>query len=201
MRKKLDIAMLLVLLASVLAIGAWAFSQPPEPVEPVYAGKPVSYWIASKTEDSFDCAVTGIPKLDSNAIPYLLRATHRQNRAWDGYYLKVWQVAPVFLQKITPTPERPDAIEIRGCAVAALGRVGTNSQAAISNLLDTLKNDPHWGVRSFALQALLKVGKGNATVTQAVITALNDPVPYVRAEATNTLRQLDPDAAGRILKQ
>ena len=74
---------------------------------------------------------------------------------------------------------------------SALGKDG--SAAAVAALRRALINDPFWGVRSESLKALGKIG--GAASEKQILTAVNDPKPWVRQIAVQELGGFTDDAS------
>ena len=186
---------LVVLLAAVLGLLAWvAF----KPREPVYRGMPISYWIDRTGQEVPDAAF--FPPVDSNAIPFLVKALKRTTGPVPGYYGTIRKHAPAFVRRHIHVPLPITPWKVRANAAQVLGQVGANSEPAISGLLRVLKEEDSALVRLYAVESLQKIGKGNDNVTQAVIAALKDKAPEVRDAAGDALWQLDPMAAKKMLK-
>jgi hypothetical protein len=194
MRKRHQFA-LLFLLAAFLVLLAWLVLQPREPV---YRGKPVSYWIDRAGQD-----VPGadyFPKVDSNAIPYLVKALKRRTGPLPEIYSKIRTNSPAFVRRRLRVLLPVTAWKVRAGAAQVLGRIGTNSAPAISGLLRVLKEEDAALVRVSAVESLQNIGRGNDTVLKAIIAALQDKAPEVRDAAGDALWQLDPATAKTLLK-
>jgi hypothetical protein len=170
-----------------------------EPPEPVYDGKPLSYWL---TKVNF--ATGYLPPLprrllvDSNAVPFLTQAVKRDS--WFGaafYRNEVWARLPLAIQKHLPHADRPEAHTRRMMAANILWRMGPVATSAGPALVTALKHDNAWDVRYYAAQALGSLGKGDSAVTGALGEALNDKDRGVRIASTNALLKLDPEAAAK----
>ncbi|HTE17624.1 MAG TPA: HEAT repeat domain-containing protein, partial [Armatimonadota bacterium] len=81
--------------------------------------------------------------------------------------------------------------EVRGAAVAALGRIG--DPQVVPDLAERLQCDPDLGVRWRAAEALGNIRDDG--VVPALIEALDDPLPTVRIVVVDALEKLkDPQA-------
>jgi HEAT repeat protein len=75
-------------------------------------------------------------------------------------------------------------------ATVALGEIGHLSAEAVSTLVQLLRSDPEERVRSAAARALGRTAKGSSPsgeVITALLQALQDSDPTVRAEAAEAL--------------
>jgi hypothetical protein len=81
--------------------------------------------------------------------------------------------------------------------VATRAMIAMNFQAAI----DALKGSEDEDIRKLAAETLGTVGTGNAVAVAALAEALGDRDLSVRKAATNSLLQLDPEAAAKAREQ
>jgi hypothetical protein len=103
----------LYLLGSVLPLAAvvgllwWSPWVPRVPPEPVYDGKPISYWFTNRITSSLTMSPVPPKTLlsDSNAVPFPIRELKRDS--WIGaavYRKQVWPKLPSSIQKHLPAP-------------------------------------------------------------------------------------------------
>jgi hypothetical protein len=176
-----------VLLVAALGLLWWS---PWEPPEPVYDGKPLSYWL-----------ITGAPAAtrppaslfsDSNAVPFLIEAIRRDS--WFGatiYRKRLWPKLPATIQRcLPPPPAAANAGDIRCYAAAILKNMGPMAKPAIPALVRALKEDDDHNVRHRAVESLwdLRDTNGDSTVSAALVRALRqDEDPRVRYSAADSL--------------
>ena len=188
-------AWLCVALAAILGALAWGIWPAREPV---YQGARVSFWIDLP---GYDASQFGFfPKVDSNAIPFLVKALRRQTGSLPGIYAKAYNVSPAWLQRRLRAPREYSDWMVRANASELLGRVGTNSPAALTGLLRVLKQEKNAVVKVYAVESLQKIGAGNDAAETGIIEALHDKAPEVRDAAQDALRKLDPVKAKGLVK-
>jgi len=168
--------LLVSLAVGVLGGLAWLVLRPPP--EPVYEGKPLGYWLRHPTITRVtNFPVLGMfairfPKVDSNAVPFLLKALEHQDGVFDKQYGKLWARLPQRFRSHLVKPVYPG--EIRGNAASILSKMGTNARPAIPALIHVMKNDEGRGARFSAATCLLSIGGGDETVKEAFREVLND---------------------------
>jgi len=184
MRKWVYIA-LAVLLIILAGVSAWLGLREREPV---YAGKPVSYWIARSGEyyvGSDFGRIGGFPRADSNAIPYLLKALERQDGLFGQAYFRTWDSLPYRIQRVMPRPVNTE--QMRFSTAMSLGNMGDVARPAIPALLRALREDKSEEVRGSSAWSLGRLGKEERTVISALTEALNDKAAFVRSQAAEAL--------------
>ena len=192
-RVQIALAVLLVMLAGVITWQALRLR------EPVYAGKPVSYWIARSGEyyvGSDFGRIGGFPRADSNAIPYLLKALERQDGLFGQAYFRRWIRLPYRIQRLLPKPV--DAEQMRYSTAMSLGKMGAVARPAIPALLRAMKEDKSEQVRAFSAWSLGRLGNQERMVITALTEALNDKAPFVRQMAAEALRMSGPAAQSAV---
>lgn len=194
-----------VLLASfgVAVLGGFAWLALRAPPEPVYEGKPLGYWLRHPTLTPVtNLPVLGLtsmrfPKVDSNAIPFLIKTLERQDGTFDRQYGKLWvKLSPRFRSHL-PMPVFPG--ESRANAASVLCKMGTNAKPAIPALIRVMKSDESGNARFRAATCLLSIGGGDETVKEAFREVLNDSSQSsgVRTMAQWYLQPARPEADGR----
>src|SRR5690348_9242696 len=141
--------------------------------EPVYNGKPISYWIDASGRmftwsDPPDSFFKGFPLLDSNAVPFLARALQREDGRLRVAYQNAWLRSPTWLHKRLPRPIRE--AWVRRAVAQALGNLARDAKPAIPALVRTWKTDSDPAVRKLAGEALVKIDHGagaKATVNES----------------------------------
>jgi HEAT repeat protein len=81
-----------------------------------------------------------------------------------------------------------------GRATVALGRIRRQPEACVPALI-LLLNSPSVGTRQAALMALGDFGSAPTSAVSAIAACLADSDPWVRAQITNILKVIDPEAA------
>jgi hypothetical protein len=204
----------------VAALGGLLWWSPWEPREPVYDGKPLSYWLgrnAIPTNVFFTlpnssairrgyptplhvaegAAWVGQVRRDgSNAVPFLIRAL-RQDKWFGAAFCREWlwaRLAPSIQQHLPP-PHGP----MNGPRTAAflLSDLGTEARPAVPTLIRELKKNSDAGFRIETVWALWNLGNGDTNVIAALCWALQDNDRVVRRYATNALLDLDIRAASK----
>lgn len=180
MRKPSRIGLAALLLA-MLGITAWQLSLSRAP-QPLYEGKPLDFWLKT-----FGLGPGAFPRavLGSNAIPVLLLALERRDGLIQTAYKNVWSNMPLAARKRMPRPV--DSVLVRANACCVLLAMGEEASPAIPRLIRLLKEDSDSCVRMMAVQAFQRVGVGNMEVTTAMVQALGDREPEVRATAAKSL--------------
>ena len=169
--------------------------------EPVYGGKPISYWIAHGIAVNPKTGTVSWPRAgsrevwnqllsDSNAVPFLIMAMKRQDTPLGLQFQKAWCRVPPQVQKHLPTPVA--SADIRRNATVLLGEMGP---AAVPVLTRALGADEAPAVRAQAAKVLGRLGRGNNAAVMVLTEALSDGDRSVRDTATNVLRKIDPEAA------
>jgi HEAT repeat protein len=183
MKNRLYLVCGVLLVAAAVGLLWWS---PREPREPVYDGKPISYWLAPPVGNYIAIPTQGMAA-DSNAIPYLVEALDRQATPFEKAYAVVWPTLSVSLRRRL----RPPADPIYGREVAAitLGGMGALAEPVIPALVRTL-NDKVPTVRSAAARSLGQLGRGDKTVITALRAALSDNSEEVRLYAAVSLGQI-----------
>ena len=188
MRKRVYIVLSALLLA-VVGLATWEGLRKHER-EPVYNGKPVSYWIERSGEykvvastDLLSARI--IPEADSNAAPFLIKALERQDSSLRRAYFLTWRRLPYWAWKRLPTPIV--ARNIRESAAATLGRVGVGAEGAIPALIRAARGDESALVRAIAINSLARIGNEEKVVRLALIEGLHDKDAFVQYAAVEAL--------------
>jgi aminopeptidase N len=88
--------------------------------------------------------------------------------------------------------KKAEAVTDRADAAVALGATKENPEV-VAALGNSAQHDPFWGVRAESLKALGKIGGSPAE--KQILTALNDPKPWVRQVAAQELGGFTDDAS------
>jgi HEAT repeats len=194
-RRRIELAGLMV---AVIGAVAWLM---PQSTEPVYEGKSVSYWmthprLVADTNSGFALSAVTFPVMDTNALPFLVKALEQQDGRLDHYYSNLWARVPAGLQKLAPRPV--PAYDVRWAAAIILGDIGRPALAAKPALIRALKMDADAVVRSQAITALSKIGLDDPTVRMALADAANDRDPAVAGDAAALLFGISLEGAANI---
>jgi HEAT repeat protein len=87
------------------------------------------------------------------------------------------------------------AADVQLAAACALYRLDPSQATDVLPGIRDALGDRDWTVRSTACSALAIIGPGAKEVVPALLPLLRDPVKYVRREAAQTVRQVDPETA------
>jgi hypothetical protein len=176
--------LILALLFAVVGGLMWVMLQSGEPV---YRGKPISWWINDVGVFASPPA-PALPLLDSNAVPFLVEALNRPDGRLHSVYLRIWNKLPSAVQNQLPEPVPGWAI--RANAAALLGTIGTNATTAVPALIHALKTDGVDLVRQFSAKSLAQIARRDKVVMEALADAArNDTEASVRFEALNALKE------------
>ncbi len=130
--------------------------------EPVYDGKPISYWIDHPTNyyptvGNFYKGGEFPKSVDARAVPYLIRALKRGEGPLQPKYNAAWWKFPAWMQKMLPYPY-PSVI-IRASAANELARLGPAAKPAIPALTAASTKDDDDRMRRTAAYALAELQK------------------------------------------
>jgi hypothetical protein len=196
-RRKLIVLRLVLVL--VIVFGLCALLIPSGPADPLYDGKPLSYWLTQwKTFRPEPGVIMSGPaldykRLDTNAIPYLVYAFESRDGPARRKYRELYPWFPGWLKSSLPEPR--DTATIRGVALEYLIRLETfDSPQVISAMARTLETDDDWLLKSLAVNMLEEGHSKDPAVIQALVRGLQDKDERIREECTNALRKLDPAA-------
>ncbi len=206
-----------VLVAAVSGLLWWS---PWEVREPVYFGKPITYWLDHTTYPtnaplvvprgitfrySYPTAmhaVRGSAWIDlvrvdrSNAVPVLIRALRQDTSLGAATYREwLWPRLPTALRQHLPSPSR--SMNRPRTAAFLLSDMDTDAKPAIPALIRELKKNSDATVRIETVWALWRLGEGDTNVSAALTWALQDKDKVVRMYATNALLYLDIEAASK----
>ena len=197
-----------ILIAAAGAIGLLAALVRWFPKEPVYQGKPISFWIQElgRTQpmriwESDRPAKEAVRTLGTNAVPYLAKAMRRRSTSGE-WYRQLWPKLPGIIRDRLPHPVYPGAVRREAATMLAelIGRhraAGTDQ--VVSALIDAVR-DPQSDLRIIAIGVLgtLAAQYKNQTALAALIDALDSPEPSVRYHAANQLCSTGPEAGAAL---
>ncbi len=213
MKNRLLVPLSVLLLAIAGGLWMWVPSGPPEPV---YDGKPLTYWLGRNLGSSRPIKSRGLDRSaarqiaeDSNAVPFLIQALKRDS--WIGaavYRKQVWPKLPPAAREHMPFPSFGDPA-VRQNAAAYLVQLGPLAKPAVPSLIRALKYEDDWQVRTDAAFLLGWIGNGNEEVVAALAEACEDTdlrrggnlktIRYFYQFTAKSLCQLDPEAAAKGL--
>ncbi len=186
----------LILLCAFLGIGclsAYWFSCHSD--EPIYSGKPLSYWFKLKLSKGSVEADKILGTVGVEAVPYLrtvLRKedslfTKTRNAAWRKFTSS--QFVPGTVRQRLGLPV--SAARARAEAAQILQRLGPAAGAALPELAASL-NHPERAIRFTAFEAVAAIGPEHVGVVPALIETLRHPDPVMRMRSATTLGELKP---------
>lgn len=151
-------------------------------------GKPISFWIRTgfvpvrkvgRIENHF-------PTLNSNALPYLVKALRAENGPVRRLLLGASDKLPPALKR--RIQEHLATENLRLNALLLLRDVKPNAVPAIPEVVRVLASDTNTTARVLAIQCLVGIDRENPTVMKALTEAAFDTNFSVRAEAIWQLR-------------
>jgi HEAT repeat protein len=183
-RAKVVLALLAVALVGVIVWQTW------RPHEPVYEGKPLSFWLKGYTPrglgEAEEKADDAVRQAGSNAVPTLLQLVWAKDSALK---VKLMTLAKGqhFIQ-FTPAEYWHRA------AIIAFEVLSTNAQSAVPTLLQWTTTNVDVNVRSTAISALGAIHAQPHLVVPVLTNALQDPSSDTRERAVSALGQFGRDA-------
>ena len=193
-----------LLLAAVAGLLSWS---PRLPREPVYDGKPLSYWLSlPRSSDRalsppyrflgpYGSTVTAQISGDTNSLPLLIRSLRKGRWFGQTYYRQSLQGLPASIRAHLPPADTTNNIDIRINAASLLGFVGPAAHSAIPALLRTLRADDNQAVRRQAAEALGFVGVGDDRAISALRAAQTGKVLQISFAAELSLSRIKDKAA------
>jgi hypothetical protein len=181
-----------VCLALMAAMAVWQCT-PPAPVDPVYHGKPASYWLSQvySTPNQSE-AIQAFRELGTNADPILATAFRSARSPWRRAYMKFYRHLPPLARKVLPSAWSLNSES----ELVILNRRCIPSPELRTTLLECLKDRDHTR-KMLALDALLHTASlhGSPPLSVAeLVTLFNDPDTEVRERAKRTLEKSAPAA-------
>ncbi len=198
------------LVVALLAVLAWTLLRAPAPApEPVYNGKPLSYWLQgfgpypNTTRPTETEALVAIQQIGTNAIPTLLQML----RAHDSplkYKLRIWAIRRGLIRIIYKIPwdynnSLPFAFNFR--AMRGFQQLGPLATNAVPDLIRVLDHPVSPESESLTAGALGAIGPGAKAAVPALLRAAASTDLSVRNAALLALGQIhaDPDAVVPVL--
>lgn len=160
----------------VMLLGIPGFAVQPEPV---FEGKPMSYWVRALGEIPAD-PLKASP--DSQKAPLALRTIGEP-------------AVPALAQMLSDRN-----VEVRRRAIGTLLAMGQKAGAAVPALVQALE-DRESSIRQMAALNLGQIGSAAGEVVPALVKALSDPTPHVRGSAAASLGKLRAQEALPALEE
>lgn len=183
---------IIILASSVLMAGAaW---QVLRPREPVFEGKPLSFWLQGYdptrgTEPGNQKADEVLSKVGTNAIPTLLRMLSTGD---PPFILKL--KALVHRQHFI-TFRRRTAVNQHFQAVKAFQRLGSNAKIAVPALIQIYEQNPSAVSQIETAHALGSIGPAASPAVPTLLRGMTNLDANVRQETASVLGQIHTDPA------
>lgn len=189
-------------LVLVVALALCAILIPPSPPDPIYDGKPLSYWLTRDVVGIEYIAGTGwVHKshpVDTNALPFLVNTLNRSDNVFRKFYGGLWRRSPAWLKNRLPASSTITT-NVQVNASNMLRHLGDDARPAIPALVRMLEPHRDIQLRTQVTYLLGDIGKGDPVARQALInSAQNDPDLPLRRAARDSLGKLDPAAAANL---
>jgi hypothetical protein len=153
------------LVLAVVGVLAWAVLWPGEAPEPMYQGKPLSFWLekASTLDDTNEEATVAFRSMGTNALPILLKLMQSKPSRLE----KIFD----YLNKKQSLIRFPQLIAYKAlCASVAIRSMGPVAKPAIPVLSNCFFETKNYGNEFDAGYALSGTGSGGVTVLLAALT-------------------------------
>jgi HEAT repeats len=178
------VALSMIGVTVLVGIIAWGV----RPQEPVYQGKPLSYWVDQLGAPRFTHqanARSALREIGPQAIPFLLARIRQEHSVFRRFYRGGYSRLPARLQRGLPTP-RPETLGLHARTFDAIWTIGPSSVAL---LLPGLRD---WDsqVRCTAAAGIAMVGHGLDGPVPALIPLADDPDQLVRVVAIQALGRM-----------
>ena len=191
-----------VAIVALAAASAAFFVFGPSKPEPLYQGRPVSFWIEQmggrRVQGSFvplppnDETWKAFSRTNQDALPFLI-ATLKARQPLRDVLVARWR--PILPRKIAAgLPLRDYPVEFaKASALFAISRMGPNAREAVPALINAL-TDKQTRIRHAAADALGKVGPAAMNALPAlVVRSLRDADFQVRLAALDSSNRIAPD--------
>jgi HEAT repeat protein len=177
--------------------------------EPVYAGKPLSYWAEHASATEFAQSYRAIRAIGSEGVPWLLGRVRFLHGMRQRIYAAVWPNLPLHLRRRLAPPLNVSAVEekvtfalsllesngvpslvtafrdrkssVRKVAVSAIGRMLLTDQVVAQSVpeLSKLLADPDESVRLAVVSTFGQMGARAKAAVPALIQVVSEPKPEV----------------------
>ena len=98
------------------------------------------------------------PRMDSNAVPSLIRGLSTRDGRWDKLYASTWYKLPKFGQRCLPDPGMSD-FWVRVNAATILSKIKSGAKPSVSALFRMMLTDDEEMARRAAASTLLAMGE------------------------------------------
>lgn len=165
--------------------------------EPRYEGKRISHWInhlqATQSNDSqvshifdsvevsfksrgmtFDPGQIVFPKVDSNAVPYLIKALDRPSGRLSHVYCLMLSKLPECMQRRLPVPKVVRKESGQLAVLEVLRRLDAQAMPAIPKIADLVRRDESDVVRLYAVYGLTRFATNDKRAATALEQAMNE---------------------------
>jgi HEAT repeats len=163
------------------------------PDEPVYNGKPLSFWVDRVRKSGADQAQArqAIRQVGPTAIPFILQQIRHQDPLDQKVYRAVWSKLPGYVQRRLPKPlpEPLDAGRFKHQVASILSSLGQPALPRLRTALRVGNSD----VRFVTVLAIGSIGPKAEETIPAVTKLVNDPDGTVRVQAIFALMTLGPN--------
>jgi hypothetical protein len=187
-----------ILAIVLLAVGAGLVWFGLRPSEPVYDGRPISYWIdrprvfeIGGERFGIGLGSTNFLNLDGRAVPFLAEALERRESFSHKAYAHLHNRLPLSIRRRLPIPKNSNYLLIQEGAIATLGRMGPEARPAIPSIIRILDSSEEGVVRGLfkcvAAGILGRIGKNDPASIKALKQALNSRTAAVRESAATAL--------------
>jgi HEAT repeats/PBS lyase HEAT-like repeat len=165
------------------------------PKEPVYRGKPVSYWTRLSRHAIQDDSVRVVRAIGPAAVPCLTNQLRLRDSPLKKALLWLWPKLPRAIARHFPPPVK--ASVLRAGAAWDLVELGPAAKEAVPTLIKALNDDDLY-VRLDAAAAFGRIGRDAAPAVPALAKALSDQHGGVRYNAALSLGRLGPLAKAAL---
>jgi HEAT repeats/PBS lyase HEAT-like repeat len=191
------------LLAALLAVAAlgglvWLVSRPREP-EPLYRGKPLSYWLQGfspgnppsqkgEVQPTYAEAESAFAYYGTNAIPALLRILATPDHPLkDKFFALVRRQHFIHITQPLPYPA--------GAAARGFQPLGTNAAPAVPQLMQIYERHPSVMSQQVVPAILAQIGPSAKAAVPLLVRATTNDDAYVRNNAVYALGQIGGEPA------
>lgn len=206
MWKRRRILFSFVLIAGLTGLGFMLLRKRPAlPPEPVYNGRPISFWIDRPSVNFVPGGGSPFPMVqfpktvDVRALPYLIQALHRRNPPMLKVSQVVWHTSPLYIKNRWAQPL--DVAPVRSAAALVIGNLGADGRPAIPDLIRVLQDDVDPQVRSCAAFALGQIGYGDVSVHNALAQAAKETNTMVSGTASTSLSRIGAPVRTPVLNR
>ena len=203
MKNRLYLVCGVLLVAAVLGT-VWRW-WPWSPPEPVYDGKPLSYWLprpgSARDFQPYARLFPGPTNLlnDSRAVPILIRALNRDTWVGASWYRRwLWpRLSPRIQSHLPPPP--PGNWVARHNAAVILGNMGPKAKPAVPALVRALDEDEQDEVRDSVIMAFINLKKwdDDGSISRDYVPAL---IRCLKQANNWEIRDLAVSALGHLPK-